>query len=254
MNIYINNDLSVAECFFSTPKYRPFIAISLGSKPPSINKTTQILKWALKSQSEIIPLLFADDIASINYRAFGDSETRAIKEVNKSKIKHVSVWKEALSRFDEKDIDRISFIGWKDVVNNRVQNQQNYVREAFNEKGDLYFSILALVESFIKSAGKSYNLQRGLIMAEYIIQELPLLIFGIELNKITYQMTIYPTYSYPKEFQSFLIAIRRDLNFKTFINQFNNQKIEYCKFIHMIVSDENNNKEVLLNSNVAKHV
>lgn len=251
MNIFINNDLSVAECFFSTPKYKPFIAISLGSKPPSINKAIQILTWTLKSQSEIIPLLFADDIASINYRAFGDSQTRAIKEVTKSKNKHFSIWQEALNHFDEKEKARISFIGWKDVVSTKVQKQQNFVRDVFNEKGDLYYSILSLVEGFIKSAGKTYNLQRGLIMAEYLIQELPLLIFGIELNKINYQMTIYPTYTYPKEFQSFLIAIRRNPDFKVFINKFNSQKIEYCKFIHMIVSDEDSNDLVLLNSDAA---
>ncbi len=248
MNIYIDdnlnkNNIDIAESFFSTPKHRPFIAISLGSTPPPIEVAVQILKWSLISHSPIIPILFADDIATINYRAFGDSETRAIKEVDKSKRKHFLVWQEALNYLEKNEKPRVRFINWKDILNPDVQEQQNFVREIFNCKGELYKSILTLVESFISSAGKTYTLKRGLIMAEYVIQELPSLIFGIKYDEINYQMTLYPTYTSPKEFQNFLVAVIRNPDFKLYFNKYNKNELEYCKFIHMIISDKNKRNE-----------
>jgi tRNA-dependent cyclodipeptide synthase len=245
MNIYINNDLSVGECFFSSPKYKPFIGISVGSKPPSLDKAINILKWALKSDSNIIPILIADEIAHINYKGLGYSTGKVINQVTNAKEKQLNVWESAIKHFSNNDKLKFKLTYWNEIVSPTFQLQQNIIREDFSKETELYEAIISLVEVFIKSNGKTVTHKRCVDMSEYVIQELPLLLFGMELENNKYQMMLYPTY-YSSEMLNMIAKIRRKSIFSDLLTKLIAiEQTNFNKIIQMIVSDNDVNKHSL---------
>ena len=236
MIIYIDKNLNSAECLFSTSKLSPFVAISVGSKPPCLEKAIDILRWLLLSNSESIPILIADEIAHINYRGFGYSTGKVLNQVAAAMEKQLSVWGNALNHLTDQDKLRFKMVYWSEIVNPKFIEQQNIIRSAFAEQAELYEEILFLVEVFIKSTGKTVNSKRKTIMAEYVIQELPLLLFGIQLDDVNYRMMLYPTY-YSSEMVSMISAIRRKPCYSKLLISLRGDKLEHNKIIQMIVQE-----------------
>ena len=238
MIIHIDKNLKIAECLFSRSKLLPFVAISVNSKPPCLEKAIDILKWLLISNSESIPILIADEIGHINYRAFGCSPGKASNQVAAAKERQVLAWESAINNLTDKDKLRFKIVFWSEIVNPKFIEQQNTIRSEFDEQSELYDDILLLVEVFIKSMGKTVNPKRLTIMAEYVIHELPLLLFGIELDGVNYQMMHYPTYYSPK-MVSIIAAIRRKPCYSKLRTSLRSDEIERSKIIHMIVQENN---------------
>lgn len=205
---FSNNDLEVEDSFFSTSEYRPFIGISIGSKPPSLEQCLDILKLMLMSSSSEMPIMFADEIELINYRVFGDSAIRAAKIVERKKLVHVELWQAAVSNLTEEERSRFIFVNWECIQTPKLSYQQNVIRESFHEQEQLYEAILSLVSYLIGSSGKTVTHKRCLEMAEYVIQELPTLLFGIDFDGINHQILIYPTFSSTDEMEDLLADIR----------------------------------------------
>ena len=237
--------MQIADNLFSNDKYRPFLGISISARPPPLDKSISILKWMLRSSSSLLPILFADEIGKINYRVFGDSEVRASKMVEKNKIIHVDLWKEALSKFTEKERSRFVFIDWCDIVTPKLIIQQDIIRESFFEQNDLYHAVFPLVSLIIRNAGKTVTLQRCLKMAEYVIQELPTLLFGIEFNGINYQMLIYPTFFECTEMEHLIAELRSQPHYSILRDKLCFEVFEFNKLIQMILCEKELSSDLL---------
>jgi hypothetical protein len=82
-------------------------------------------------------------------------------------------------------------------------------------------------------------------MSEYVIQELPLLLFGMELENNKYQMMLYPTY-YSSEMLNMIAKIRRKSIFSDLLTKLIAiEQTNFNKIIQMIVSDNDVNKHSL---------
>jgi len=209
MNIFINNnDFEVADSFFATSRYRPFIGISIGSKSPSLEQCLDILKLLLRSSSNSMPIMFADEIDLINCQVFGDSATRAAKKVARKKLVHVELWQAALSNLTEEERSRFIFVDWACIKTPKLIYQQSVIRESFHEQEHLYETIISLVSCLMSNGGKTVTHKRCLEMAEYVIQELPTLLFGIDYDGINHQLCFYPTCNFYDEMEVFLEDIR----------------------------------------------
>ena len=205
---FSNNNLEVADSFFATSMYRPFIGISIGSKSPSLEQCLDILKLLLRSSSNSMPIMLADEIDLINCQVFGDSATRAAKKVARKKLVHVELWQAAVSNLTEEERSQFIFVNWDCIQTPKLSYQQNVIRESFHEQEHLYEAILSLVSYLIGSSGKSVTHKRCLEMAEYVIQELPTLLFGIDFDGINHQILIYPTFSSTDEMEDLVADIR----------------------------------------------
>ena len=244
MNIYIDNDFGIAECFFSTKKHYPFIGISVGSPPPSIEKAQKILNWVLLSQATTIPILIADDIVHINYRGLGYSTGKVINQAIAAKEKQVHVWESALNTLHEHNKSRFRLVYWNEIITLSFKNQHDIIRKEFYKKTNLYYAIISLVEVFIKSNGKTVTDKRCIGMAEYVIQELPLLLFGIELDDIKYQMMLYPTH-YSSEMLNMIAKIRRKPEFSNLLHELLAiNPTKFNKIIQMIVKSRDTTRRI----------
>lgn len=222
---------------------RPFLGISIGSKSPSLEQCLGILKLMLRSSSREMPIMFADEIELINSQVFGDSAKRAAKNVERKKLVHVELWQAAVSNLTEDDRSRFIFVNWEGIKTQKLIYQQEIVRESFHEQQHLYEAIIPLVTFFITSAGKTVTHKRCLEMSEYVIQELPVLLFGIDLNEINHQVLFYPTFNFCDEMEDLIADIRTKSCYSTLRAKLACETGDYSKIFNCLLGD--NTLEVL---------
>jgi hypothetical protein len=223
--------------FISESCSRPFLGISIGSKPPSLEQSLDILKLMLRSTSCAMPIMFADEIELINYQVFGDSAIRASKIVERKKLAHVELWQTAVSNLTEEERSRFIFVNWECIQTPKLSYQQNVLRESFHEQQHLYDAILSLVSYFISSAGKTVTHKRCLEMAEYVIQELPTLLFGIDFNGINNQVLFYPTYNSTDEMEDLIADIRTKSCYSILRSKLDCNAGDYIKIFSCLLGD-----------------
>jgi tRNA-dependent cyclodipeptide synthase len=222
----------------ANPRYRPFIGISVSKRVLPLEQTVKILSWLLHSPSPVLPILIADEIAVINYKAFKRySGGSCVKKVQQDSDLQISHWQQAADCLPPEQSRRIRFVRWSEIVTDLYGRQVALVRSEFEQNPLLQDTILALVTSFIRSTGKTVTTQRCWALAEYIIQELPSLLFGIEVDTIQYQLLVYPTH-YPTEMYRLVIAIRRHPAFAEFFTQLQNPPLENNKIIQLIITGQ----------------
>lgn len=250
MNVYLseqNGDRGNG--FFATSRYRPFIGISVSNRLLPLETTASILSWSLQSRAPILPVLIADEIAVINYKAFKHySGGSCIKKVQRDAEQQMARWSEAAHCLAPEQSSRVRFVRWPEIVTPLYRQQVAAVREEFEKGGLLQQSILSLVENFILYTGKTVTTQRCFDLAEYIIQELPSLLFGIEVDDVRYQMLIYPT-PYPSDMQHLIVAIRRYPAFAAFLATLRSLPLEYNKTVQLIITGQRALKTAAMQDN-----
>ncbi len=219
-------------------RYRPFIGISVSNRVLPLELTVKILAWILHSPSPIVPILIADDIAVINYKAFKHySGGNCVKKVQHDSTLQIRHWQQAAACLPPEQSQRLRFVRWPEITTDLYTRQVAQVRSEFEQSESLQELILALVASFIRSTGKTVTTQRCHDLAEYVIQELPSLLFGIEVDRIQYQLLVYPTH-YPTEMQRLVIAIRRYPIFAGLLAKLREQPLENNNIIQLIITGQ----------------
>ncbi|MGR8934358.1 MAG: tRNA-dependent cyclodipeptide synthase [Gammaproteobacteria bacterium] len=244
MKVYLAEENNAADRlrFLTHSRHRPFIGISVSSRLPPVDKARQILSLALQTPYPALPLLIADEIAYINYRAFKHySSGNCMKKVQRDADLQIACWQEALSHLPRQQSERVRIMRWAEILTSEYIRQQSVVREAFEQGDLLHHRILALAESFIRHSGKTVTEQRCLDLSEYIIQELPLLLFGIEVDDTRYRMLLYPTQAAtPTEMQSLIVALCRHPAFAELRIRLNTGIPAYARTVQLILNDRRN--------------
>lgn len=227
-----------AKHLLASSRHRPFIGISVSNRLLPLETTVKVLSWVQHSPAPILPILIADEIAVINYKAFKHySGGSCLKKVQRDAELQISRWQAAAEQLPPELSQRIRFVRWPEIVTPLYQQQVEVVRSEFARGGLLQETILALVENFIRYLGKTVTPQRCMDLAEYVIQELPSLLFGIEVDGIYHQMLIYPTH-YPTEMQRLVVAIRRSPFFADFLAALHSPSLEYNKIVQLILTGQ----------------
>ncbi len=237
MKVYLTEKDTAVRCnLFSSLLSRPFIGISVSSRLPPLDKAVQVLNLALQSPFPSLPLLIADEIAYINYRAFKHySSGNCVKKVQHDADRQIARWQEALAHFPTEQAERVRVIRWQEILTPKYSRRQAELRAEFACNDLLRKPILALTESFIRHSGKTITEQRCLALSEYVIQELPLLLFGIEVDGENHRTLIYPTNTAtPNEMQALIITLRRHPEFAALRTRLGGDKPAYAKTIQVI--------------------
>lgn len=237
MKIYLSEQQDGhGDSVLATPRYRPFIGISVSNRVLPLDVTVKVLSWVLQSPSPVLPILIADEIAIINYKAFKHySGGNCVKKVRQDTALQIAHWQKAAGHLPPEQSRRLRFVYWSEIATAAYAQQVAIVRTEFGQGGLLQDIILALVENFIRYTGKTVTTQRCWDLAEYVIQELPSLLFGIEIDGTQHQMLVYPTH-YPTEMQRLVIAIRRHPAFVDFLAKLRCLPLEDNKILQLILT------------------
>jgi hypothetical protein len=214
MKVYLaEQSQGQGDTLLAASRYRPFIGISISSRTLPLAATVPLLAWVLRSPTPILPILIADEIALINYRAFKRYGGGGFaQKVQRDAQLQIDSWQAAALQLPAGQAERVRFVRWPEIVTPTYQQQVEVVRSEFAQGGLLQKTILGLVEDYIRSTGKTVSSQRCFDLSEYIIQELPSLLYGIEVDGIRYQTLVYPT-AHLSEMHALVLSIRRKPGF-----------------------------------------
>jgi tRNA-dependent cyclodipeptide synthase len=238
IHFYGEDGERLEEEIFSTSRYRPFLGISVSNRPLPLQTAIKILNWALQSRYPVFPILIADEIAHINYKALSHYTLGgALKRARCDGERHIALWREALSCLPPAQAERVRFVRWPEMMTSIYQQQIDIVRDEFERNTDFRRIVIRFAEGFISRSGKHLTLKRSLAVSEYIIQEIPALVFGIKIDDVQYQMLMYPSAS-STEMSRLALAIQKKEIFGEFCERLQIAPLEYNVLVDILLDEE----------------
>lgn len=190
----VKNTLNVAKEHILNKKFNVLIGISLGNKFFSKENIEAYIKWALDNTKENVVILIPDKIHAINYEVKNNySKARADKVAFKQGDKIRKICEEFISKLDKEKSSRIKVLKWQDIETVSYKNMLKVINSEFNSNSDFKNLIIEIVRENVRD--EKLNLSDYEKLAMYVIEELPMLISGVEYDGQLYDLLPYPDLS-----------------------------------------------------------
>ena len=170
-----------------------FIGISLGNRHFTLDNIKDWLDWSLKNTKEYVLLLIADELQSINYEVFEklskeDALKKALEEGQKLKADITNLINSDFAKYKEK----IFLVGWKELKNDKYKKNIKFVLNEFKMNINFKNCIIGFVKKYLGSKTKILSENNINYLCNYLLDEIPLVIGGIQYNNILFDLNPYP--------------------------------------------------------------
>ena len=172
-------------------KFNIFIGISLGNKDFSDETIREYLQWSFQNTKKEILILIPDKIHAINYEVKNRySNERAMKVAIREGEKVRERVENILKELDLFEKPFVKIISWKDIETEDHIKNVEILRHEFKLNSDFHSLIIEIVkEAVLLSRLTDSEYER---LADYVLEELPLLITGTNYNGVLYELQLYP--------------------------------------------------------------
>ncbi len=172
-------------------KFNIFIGISLGNKYFSEEHIKDYILWALGNTKEKAAVLIPDKIHSVNYEVRnGYTKERAVKTAVKEGEKVREIIKNILNDLSLQKRNSVEILKWEDIETTEHKNMTLVLNEEFNKNEQFKNVVIEIVKENIQSEKITHSDYEKL--ASYPLEELPMLVGGIEHKGISYELLPYP--------------------------------------------------------------
>ncbi|MEK7102747.1 MAG: tRNA-dependent cyclodipeptide synthase [Patescibacteria group bacterium] len=198
MSVTIKEYLNVTPEEIEAKEHNIYIGISLGNKFFSPEHIKEYLLWALKYTKDDVLVLIADRIHAINYQVFNNyKEARAISRALRiGKDKHDEIEK-VIEEFPESQRKRMHIIGWEEVVNTSAySNNIAIIKEQFASNTDFHDAIFTMIDDSLGQRARDLSNEKKELLSNYILEEFPILLCGIDFGGKEYTLFPYPGIGY----------------------------------------------------------
>lgn len=174
-----------------------WIGISLGNKYFTPENIGKYISWALEHTQNGILIVIADTLQAINLEILDGRSAEAARrkaiELGDIKINEIE---NIISPLSEEQKGKIRLIRWDDIINSdSYKKRLRLVNDFFNENKDFHRYVIESVK-----AGRKDRLSRIASLpesklnrlAQYILNEIPIFIDGVQYNGATYTLIPYP--------------------------------------------------------------
>lgn len=183
--------LNINESDLRSKKFNIFIGVSLGNKYFSKENIKDYLLWALENTKEKVAILIPDKIHSINYEVkSGYSKERADKIAFRVGEKIKNLCENILVQFGQEKRAIFDVLKWEDIETDEHKNMVAVLRDEFEKNRAFKNLVIEIVKENVRSAGLTESDYEKLAM--YPLEELPMLISGIEYGGRRYDLLPYP--------------------------------------------------------------
>jgi|SRR3989344_1285314 len=183
--------LNINEHDFYSKKFNILIGISLGNKYFSEENIKNYLLWALENTKDKVAILIPDKIHSVNYEvksrySKGRAEKLALREGKKIK----NFCENILSQINPEKWALVEILSWENIETDEHNNMAVVLREEFGKNKKFKNLIIEIVKESIQSTGLTdFDYEK---LSAYPLEELPILISGIEYRGTRYNLLPYP--------------------------------------------------------------
>jgi tRNA-dependent cyclodipeptide synthase len=201
----------------SSKRFNVFIGISLGNTFFSRKNMGEYILWAVENSREDVVVLIADDIHSINYKVLnGLGEKEALEKARLLGKEKEGMVKGIVSCLGLGD--KVRVLHWGDILSKEYVRKVGLTFKEFKENKDFKSKILKIGEDFIEGRKLDLNKLERIRLAEYILNELPLLIEGLCFDGKNYEVLPYPV---SDSLDDFLLDIQKGDLFEDYLKKLN---------------------------------
>ncbi|MBX9809457.1 tRNA-dependent cyclodipeptide synthase [Candidatus Gracilibacteria bacterium] len=187
----IKTYLNTTEQEIITRKFNILIGISLGNKYFSREHIRDYLLWAITNTNESIVVLIPDKIHALNYEIrCGYKKMRANTVAIRDGNKMENIVQNILNEFTPEQRALVLILKWHAIETNKHQEMVRILYNEFEKNVQFKNEIIKIVKESI-NLDKVADLELEKLAA-YPLEELPMLISGIEFNNIKYELLPYP--------------------------------------------------------------
>lgn len=187
----ITTYLNTTERDVSDKKFNIIIGVSLGNKAFTRESIRDYLFWATENTKEKVVILIPDKIHAVNYEVkCGYNKDRANKVATREGEKVEQIIKDILNSFSLQNRSKVQILKWGDIETEEYKKQVAILHDEFKTNSDFKKQMIGIVKENIKLDRLSESDYEKLSV--YPMEELPLLVGGLEYNGIKYELLPYP--------------------------------------------------------------
>jgi len=175
-------------------KFNIFVGISLGNKYFSKENVKKYLLWALENTKDDVLILIADKNHAINYEVLnGYNSERALQVALRKGIETEESIKKIVRGLPKEKHHLIKICKWENArKSNYYKDKIKIFLNEFKENNKFHDFIIKIVQENLGNKADNLNNEQLDKLALYILDELPILLNGVEFEGKIYDLHPYP--------------------------------------------------------------
>lgn len=175
-----------------TKSFNIFYGLSLGNKYFTPEHIKQYLSWGIENTKDKIAVLIPDKIQAVNYEVKnGYLPKRALSVALRKGLELEEVVKKII---DELEIPphKIDLVHWHDIEDEVYRKNLAIITNAFEMDQKFKDTVIQMVKEVPHLNGLNFNEVQYEKLAQYILNELPVLVRGLDIGGTHYGLFPYP--------------------------------------------------------------
>ena len=175
-------------------KFNIFIGISLGNKYFSKGNIKDYILWALEHTKDGVLVVIADKIHAINYQILNKyNPNRALDVAVKKGDETEASIKKIINNLPKEKQGRVRIARWDDVRKSKYYKDKiKIIEKEFHKNKEFHDFILKIVRENLGSRVKDLNLEEVESLAQYVLDEIPIILNKVEFDGKSYDLHPYP--------------------------------------------------------------
>jgi len=178
-------------------RFNIFIGISLGNRYFSKENIKRYILWALQNTKDDVLVLIADTNQAINYEVFNSYTPERALQVAIRKSAEIQECIHKIIRGLPKDKQLLVRIcTWEDVRKSKYYvSKKRIILDEFKSNTVFHDFVITIVKEHLGSRVITFDLKKLEHLALYLLDELPLLLNGLDFEGKRYTLHPYPGFS-----------------------------------------------------------
>jgi tRNA-dependent cyclodipeptide synthase len=175
-------------------KFNIFFGISLGNKYFTKENIKKYILWALENTKDDVLVLIADKNHAINYEVLNNyNPERAMQVALRKGMETEDSVRKIVCGLPKEKHHLIKICKWDDARKSiYYQDKIKIILREFKENSKFHDFIIKIVQENLNAKAKGLNLEQLEKLSLYVLDELPVLLNGVEFEGKIYNLHPYP--------------------------------------------------------------
>ena len=191
----VTNYLNTNENEVSSKSFNICLGFSLGNKYFTYEHKKSFIDWAYKNTKDTIAIIIPDKIQIVNYEV--KNKYNPIRAKNVAMRKGLEIEQDVRKICRELNISESKFkiVHWQDLEDEKHLKTVAVLEEEFKNNMKFHEAVIEMVKEPLHIQNLNLAQKDYEKLAQYIINELPMLINGLEINGVWYTLFPYPGFA-----------------------------------------------------------
>jgi len=190
----IKTYLNCNEQEIKSKKFNIFVGISLGNKYFTKENVKKYILWALENTKDDVLVLIADKNHAINYEVLNNyTPKRALQVALRKGIETEESVKKIVRGLPKEKHHLIKICKWEDARKSYYyQDKIKILLNEFKKNSKFHDFIIKIIQENLGNRASNLNVEQLDKIALYVLDELPIILNGVEFEGKIYDLHPYP--------------------------------------------------------------